>query len=201
MANEFIARNGLIAQKNSTVTGSLTVTAGITGSLLGTASWANNAQNINITDNPTYGGVTFYPVFVSSTGGIAGLNVDSSTFTYNPATNTLTTTASYALTAGSGGGGSSAPVITTITSTTTITDATAGTTYIYLVTGTTTLTLPTATSNTSIYTIKNTGTNTVTVQSGSVGQNIEGSSTIPVVLPVQFTSVTLFASSSNWFII
>ena len=43
MANEFIARNGLIAQNNSTVTGSLTVTAGITGSLLGTASYADIA--------------------------------------------------------------------------------------------------------------------------------------------------------------
>jgi len=47
MANEFIARNGLIAQNNSTVTGSLNVTGGITGSLLGTASTAsyvNTAQ-------------------------------------------------------------------------------------------------------------------------------------------------------------
>jgi len=100
-----------------------------------------------------------------------------------------------------GGGGSSAPDITSVTGTTTITDATAGTTYIYLVTGTTTLTLPTATSNTSIYTVKNTGTNTVTIKSGSAGQAIEGSSTIPVVLPVQFTSVTLIPSASNWFII
>lgn len=43
MANEFKARNGLIAQKNSVITGSLIVTAGITGSLFGTASWAENA--------------------------------------------------------------------------------------------------------------------------------------------------------------
>jgi hypothetical protein len=35
MANEFIARNGLIAQNNSTVTGSLNVTAGVTGSFTG----------------------------------------------------------------------------------------------------------------------------------------------------------------------
>jgi hypothetical protein len=41
--NEFIARNGLIALDNSTITGSLTVTGGITGSLFGTASWAQNA--------------------------------------------------------------------------------------------------------------------------------------------------------------
>ena len=39
MANEFIARNGLIAQQSSVVTGSLQVTQGITGSLFGTASY------------------------------------------------------------------------------------------------------------------------------------------------------------------
>jgi len=43
MANEFTARNGLIAQKDSVVTGSLIVTSGITGSLLGTASYAAQA--------------------------------------------------------------------------------------------------------------------------------------------------------------
>jgi hypothetical protein len=41
MANEFTARNGLIAQNNSVITGSLIVTSGITGSLLGTASTAS----------------------------------------------------------------------------------------------------------------------------------------------------------------
>ncbi len=41
--NEFIARNGLIALDNSTITGSLNVTGGITGSLLGTASYATQA--------------------------------------------------------------------------------------------------------------------------------------------------------------
>lgn len=44
MANEFIARNGLISQNNSTVTGSLTVTGGITGSLFGTASHSTSAS-------------------------------------------------------------------------------------------------------------------------------------------------------------
>ena len=43
MANEFVAKNGLISQNNTTVSGSLTVTQGITGSLFGTASWAINA--------------------------------------------------------------------------------------------------------------------------------------------------------------
>jgi len=45
MANEFVARNGVIAQDNSIITGSLTVTNGITGSLLGTASFANTATS------------------------------------------------------------------------------------------------------------------------------------------------------------
>jgi hypothetical protein len=43
MANEFVVKNGLISQKNSTITGSLIVTNGITGSLNGTSSWALNS--------------------------------------------------------------------------------------------------------------------------------------------------------------
>ena len=43
MANEFVARNGLIALDDSQVSGSLRVTNGITASLFGTASWAQNA--------------------------------------------------------------------------------------------------------------------------------------------------------------
>jgi len=47
MANEFVAKNGLISQNNTTVSGSLTVTQGITGSfsgsLRGTASFATAA--------------------------------------------------------------------------------------------------------------------------------------------------------------
>jgi len=39
MANEFVAKNGLISQNNTVVSGSLTVTQGITGSLFGTASY------------------------------------------------------------------------------------------------------------------------------------------------------------------
>lgn len=43
MANEFIIKNGYFSQGSSNVTGSLTVTAGVTASLQGTASWSNNA--------------------------------------------------------------------------------------------------------------------------------------------------------------
>jgi hypothetical protein len=43
MANEFVARNGVIAQNNSVISGSLTVTGGITGSIA-SASFAATAS-------------------------------------------------------------------------------------------------------------------------------------------------------------
>ena len=42
MPNEFIIKNGYQSKGNSEITGSLTVTAGITGSLQGTASFATS---------------------------------------------------------------------------------------------------------------------------------------------------------------
>jgi hypothetical protein len=54
MPNEFIARNGVIALNNSTVTGSLNVTAGITGSLLGTASYATQALTASNANTASY---------------------------------------------------------------------------------------------------------------------------------------------------
>ncbi len=43
MPNEFVIKNGYFSQGSSNITGSLTVTAGVTASLFGTASWAQNA--------------------------------------------------------------------------------------------------------------------------------------------------------------
>jgi hypothetical protein len=54
MANEFIVRNGLIAQNNSTITGSLIVTNGITGSLFGTASFSTNATSASFSTTSLY---------------------------------------------------------------------------------------------------------------------------------------------------
>ena len=54
MANEFVARNGLIAQANSEITGSLKVTAGITGSFSGTASYADNANLLDGIDSTRF---------------------------------------------------------------------------------------------------------------------------------------------------
>jgi hypothetical protein len=57
MPNEFVARNGIIALNNSTITGSFIVTGGITGSIsgshvgntTGTASWALNFVTSSVT--------------------------------------------------------------------------------------------------------------------------------------------------------
>ena len=50
MANEFKIKNGFFSEGSSNVTGSLTVSAGITGSLLGTASFATTTLLENNTD-------------------------------------------------------------------------------------------------------------------------------------------------------
>lgn len=51
MPNEFVARNGIIALNNTVVTGSVTATTGFTGSLFGTASWAQNALTSSTSTN------------------------------------------------------------------------------------------------------------------------------------------------------
>lgn len=91
------------------LTGSVSSLNGFTGDLTGSvAGTASNAENIEITNNPSYGGVTYYPTFVSNTSGYGNVLVDNSQLTYNPATDTLTagnlegtaslaTTASYAV--------------------------------------------------------------------------------------------------------
>jgi len=51
MANEFIIKNGFFSQGNSTITGSLNVTAGITGSIEGTATSASYALTASFAQN------------------------------------------------------------------------------------------------------------------------------------------------------
>jgi hypothetical protein len=82
MANEFVAKNGLISQNNTTVTGSLIVTNGVTASLQGTASWATNALTASFAPNSlttasvssntitfTKGDGTTFPITVSTGSG------------------------------------------------------------------------------------------------------------------------------------
>jgi hypothetical protein len=73
------------------------IATSFTGSLQGTGSWATVAVSASITD-VTSTNATYYPVF-ALTSGNHGLNIDSSTLSYNPSTNVLTTTASNAATA------------------------------------------------------------------------------------------------------
>lgn len=81
MANEFIARKGLIVSGSGQITGSLDVSAGITGSLFGTASWAENATSASA----------------------------ATSITFTPATASFAVTASYALTSPGGAGVSDFP--------------------------------------------------------------------------------------------
>jgi len=84
MANEFVARNGVIALNNSTITGSLIVTNGITGSLsgshvgdtTGTASWAASASiaisaSYALTASNVNGGATNYIALWSNTTSLS----------------------------------------------------------------------------------------------------------------------------------
>lgn len=74
MPNEFVARNGIIALNNSIVTGSLTVTNGITGSLFGTASWSTNALTSSFVPGYISGTGTTNYVSKFTAGGVIGLS-------------------------------------------------------------------------------------------------------------------------------
>jgi hypothetical protein len=84
-------------------------------------------------------------------------------------------------------------------STNTTAAAASGTDYVYLVSGTTTITLPTAVGNTNRYTIKRTGSNTVSIATTS-SQTIDGS-TSPITINVQYVSLDFISDGSNWNII
>lgn len=68
--------------------------------------------------------------------------------------------------------------------------------YIYKVTGATTLTLPTAVGNTNLYTVKNAGTNAVSIATTS-GQTIDGRAS-PLILQFANSSVDLISDNANW---
>lgn len=73
----------------------------------------------------------------------------------------------------------------------------ASTDYVYFVSGTTAVTLPTAVSNTNRYTMKNTGINTVTINT-TAAQTIDGATSISLV---QDAAVDIISDGSNWRII
>lgn len=68
--------------------------------------------------------------------------------------------------------------------------------YVYLASGNVTITLPTTVGNSNLYTIKNIGAGTVTIDTTG-GETIDGDATL--ILPLQFTSVDLISNNSgNW---
>jgi len=94
MANEFIARNGLIAQNNSTVSGSLTVTAGITGSIFGSASYATTAATASYANNFTVAGTLTAQTLVVQTITSSTVYSSGSNIFGNSLANTQTFTGS-----------------------------------------------------------------------------------------------------------
>jgi hypothetical protein len=92
MANEFVARNGLIAQDNSTISGSLTVTNGITGAINGTASYASNANLLDGLDSSVFTSTgSFNAQTASFTAFTSSINsFSSSILTYTSSLNAKT---------------------------------------------------------------------------------------------------------------
>lgn len=107
----------------------------------------------------------------------------------------LRTTDITLIASGGGGGGGLSRSINTINTSQTI-GAASATDYVYLCSAGIQVTLPDATAgNTNLYTIKNTSTSSVLVNTTSA-QTIDGQTT--VVMPTQYTSIDLESDSLNW---
>jgi hypothetical protein len=82
MANEFIARKGLIVSGSTQLTGSLNVSRGITGSLFGTSSWASNVISSSFATTASAAtSITFTPTtasFAQTASYVNPLNQDLS---------------------------------------------------------------------------------------------------------------------------
>ncbi len=122
----------------------------------------------------------------------AGANV-TITYAYNDVTKYTDVT----LAASGGGGGSVGGIIRSINniSTSQSAGAVAGTDYVYIASAGVKVTLPDAAANTNLYTVKNTSSSSVMIDTTSA-QTIDGSANL--ILPVQFTSVDLISNGSNW---
>lgn len=99
MPNEFVARNGLIAQKDSSITGSLNVTNGITGSLFGTASFAITASWVRNSQSASYWSGSVTNALSASQSETASWVKNAQTASYWSGSITNVTSASFASTA------------------------------------------------------------------------------------------------------
>lgn len=156
---------------------------------LGLAGTQTGTMNFNGT---TSGTVTVQPAAAAGTWTLTLPTTDGNNGEFLQTDGNGVT--SWAAASGSSGITRSVNVI----STNTAAGATATTDYVYFVSGTTTVTLPTAVGNTNLYTIKRTGTNTVTVATTSA-QTIDGAAT--QTLLTQYESMGFVSDGSNWGIV
>lgn len=119
----------------------------------------------------------------------AGSNV---TITYTNNNTTKYVDVTIAATGGSGSG-----IVRSVNNinTNTVAGSTSTTDYVYLCTGPLTLTLPDATGNTNLYTVKNVGGGTTTINTTS-SQTIDGGLT--ATLSTLYIEITLVSDGSNW---
>lgn len=152
-----------------------------------------NTRGGNMDRNIAIGGNTSVLSRYTDINLKAGANT-TITYAYNDSTKYTDVTIS----ASGGGGGSVTGIIRSVNNIATNTNAgaVAGTDYVYLAGATLNLTLPTSVGNSNLYTVKNTGSGTVTVLPTGA-ETIDGSSNL--ILPLQFTSVDLISNNSgNW---
>jgi autotransporter family porin len=174
-----------------------------TGGTGSVSSVANSDGTLTI--SPTTGAViASRPAITGDTTIAAGSNV-SHTVAVNGTSVPATPSTGQVLTATSGTTATwqtpstgYARSINTVSSNTSAGSA-ANTDYVYFSSGTVTITLPTAVGNTNFYTIKNTGTNSVSIGTTS-SQLIDGSAG-PLVITTQNQSYTLISDNSNWQIV
>lgn len=134
---------------------------------------------------------------ISNVGALKASAYGSGTITGTPTyTLAVDATGNIIETTVAGGGGINRSINNISINTTA--GASASTDYVYLISGTTTLTLPTAVGNTNRYTLKNTGINTVTINTTS-SQTIDGSTSI--TMAVRYTAVDVISDGTNWNII
>ena len=165
-------------------------------------TFANNAVTVKITEDGLQ--------FTTASGGSSPLTTKGDLYTFSTVNTRLPvggtdgwallvdSTQPTGLRWGAVAGGSGIARSVNIVSANTNAGATALTDYVYLASGTTTITMPTAVGNTNLYTIKNTGVNTVTIGTTSA-QTIDGGGT--ALLKVQNTSLDLISNGSNWYVI
>jgi hypothetical protein len=94
MPNEFKIKNGFFSEGPSNITGSLSVTAGITGSLLGTASYADNALSSSFSATASFLSGNAISASYAATASVLLGSVISSSYA---ATASIATSSSYAL--------------------------------------------------------------------------------------------------------